>query len=70
MDIHTILTRFGRTVREHRKAQGTTLPDLAGVAGISKGHLSQIEHGKRNVSLETIHKLADALRIDVRVLVR
>lgn len=70
MDLGKILKKFGATVQSHRKAQGVSLPTLAGVAGISKGHLSDIEHGNRNVSLETVHKLATALRVEASTLIR
>lgn len=41
---------FGRQVRKARREKGWTIRELAAKAGISGGHLSNIENGKRGVS--------------------
>jgi transcriptional regulator with XRE-family HTH domain len=40
--------RLGRAVRKRREASGVTLAALAKKLGISEGHLSLLEHGKRS----------------------
>ncbi len=55
-----------RIWREHRKM---TLAGLAGNTGIAKGHLSQLENGERNGTIETIKKLAAALNVDLEDIV-
>lgn len=64
----TALTLIGGTIREARMAASMTLPDLAEAAGISKGHLSGIEHGRMNVSITTLYRVAGALEIHPRYL--
>jgi DNA-binding XRE family transcriptional regulator len=51
-----------RVWREHR---GLTLKELADKAQVSAPFLSQIEKGQREGSVETMRKLADALKISV-----
>jgi len=51
-----------RVWREHR---GLTLKELADKAQVSAPFVSQIEKGQREGSVETMRKLADALRISV-----
>jgi len=60
----TVLT-LGQRIREIRKNQNKSLEKVAGEIGISKSHLSQIERGKVNPSVNTLWSLADALKTPV-----
>jgi DNA-binding XRE family transcriptional regulator len=51
-----------RVWREHR---GLTVSALAEQAGIAQPYLSQIETGKREGTLQTMKKIADALKLTV-----
>lgn len=51
-----------RVWREHR---GLTAGVLAERAGIAQPYLSQIETGKREGTLQTMKKIADALKVTV-----
>lgn len=51
-----------RVWREHRGLSATA---LAKTAGIAAAYLSQIETGKRDGTVETYRKLADALRVSL-----
>jgi DNA-binding XRE family transcriptional regulator len=51
-----------RVWREHR---GLTVSALAERAGIAQPYLSQIETGKREGTLQTMKKIADALKLTV-----
>jgi len=55
-----------RVWREHR---GLTVSALAQMAGIAQPYLSQIETGKREGTLQTMKKIADALKITLDDLV-
>ena len=55
----------GEKVREERKKAGLTMEQLAELAQISASFLAYIETKGRKASLETIQKLAQALRIPV-----
>ncbi len=50
-------------IREHRKARGWTVEQLADVVGTSKGHISGIETGKRDASVAMLQAIAKALDI-------
>lgn len=56
-----------RVWREHR---GMTATALAEAAGVGQGFLSQIETGKREGTVETLKKLAAALKVTVDDLVK
>lgn len=55
-----------RAWREHR---GLTVKALAEAAGIAPAYLSQLETGKRDGTVATVKKLADALGVSVDDLV-
>lgn len=55
-----------RVWREHR---GLSVSALAQMAGIAQPYLSQIETGKREGTLQTMKKIADALKITLDDLV-
>ena len=68
--VKDIYTLVGERVREERKKAGLTIEQLSESAGISPSFLAYIETKGRKASLETIHKLAHALRISVADLFR
>ncbi len=62
----TIQEKFGNRVRELRKRSGLTQADLASKCGktIEMQRVGEIERGERNCTLETIEKVAKALRVE------
>jgi transcriptional regulator with XRE-family HTH domain len=60
-NVSGIAVRVGGNVKRLRLAQGVTLSELAGSAGISLAMLSRLEKGDVSPSLETLAALADAL---------
>jgi len=65
-----VVAQVGATVRRLRAAQGLTLADVAGMAAISPGMLSRLEHGDVSPSLDTLAALAEALGTNCAALLR
>ncbi|MEH7547752.1 helix-turn-helix domain-containing protein [Neobacillus vireti] len=57
------LKKVGNKVRFIRKAKGLTQEDLAEKCGLQYTYIGGIERGERNVSLQTIEKLAEGLAV-------
>jgi transcriptional regulator with XRE-family HTH domain len=55
--------RFGQTIRAERKAREFTQQKLAFEAELSLTYIGEIERGERMVSLDTIERLAAALKM-------
>ncbi len=60
-----IREQFGNRLTELRKERKMTQDKLAELSGLTRVYISGIEQGKRNVSLEVIDKLAEALEIKI-----
>jgi len=60
--------QFGAAVRFRRDQLGISQEELAGRAGLHRTYISDVERGARNVSLESISRLAAALDVPLSVL--
>lgn len=56
--------RFGEKLRQVRNARGLSQEELAHAAGLHRTHISLIERNRRSVRLETLERLARALRVE------
>jgi len=62
MNIHE---KFGHAVATLRKEKGYSQERFALEAGIARKYMSDIENGKRNVSLDVISRIAEKLGISL-----
>ena len=65
-----VQVRFGRRVRELRLARGLSQEALALESGLDRSYVGQVERGERNVSLQNMVKLAQALGVHLTELLR
>jgi|TARA_B100001964_G_scaffold240081_1_gene309091 transcriptional regulator with XRE-family HTH domain len=56
---------FGNKVKQFRLELGISQEELAFRSGLHRTYISDLERGNRNVSLETIQKIANALNISI-----
>ncbi|HKV88295.1 MAG TPA: helix-turn-helix transcriptional regulator [Candidatus Dormibacteraeota bacterium] len=57
----TVRTALGAILRQRREAARRTLTEVAGEAGLSPAHLSEVERGRKEVSTERLLAVAHAL---------
>jgi transcriptional regulator with XRE-family HTH domain len=60
-----LLAAFGAAVREQRLHRGLSQEALADLAGFQRTYLSEVETGRRNVTLINIGRIAAALDVGV-----
>jgi transcriptional regulator with XRE-family HTH domain len=61
--VSDFLKLVGEQIRYIRKSKGLTQEALANQCGFQYSYLSDIERGERNISLETLEKIINALGI-------
>ena len=54
---------LGQEIRRFRTSQGYSQENFAKVSGLDRTYISDVEQGKRNLSIESIEKIAKALNI-------
>ena len=59
----TIQEKVGKTIIKLRKEQGMSQETFAYESGIDRRYMSDIENGKRNISLDILERVADKLGI-------
>jgi transcriptional regulator with XRE-family HTH domain len=60
--------KFGHKIKQLREQKGYSIEYLANIADIDRTYISDIEKGKRNVSLLIIEKLSKALEVTIQEL--
>jgi DNA-binding XRE family transcriptional regulator len=57
---------FGLSVQESRKSKGMSQSELGELLGVQRSHISKIENGTYNLTLQTMRRLATALGLSIR----
>lgn len=63
-----IKEKFGQKIKSLRELKGYSIEYLANISNIDRTYISDIEKGKRNVSLLIIEKLSKALDVNIQEL--
>ena len=63
-----LIESLGLRIRKLREFKGQTQNELAVIAGVSSKHLGELERGKGNPSLQSLHGLATALGLSLNEL--
>jgi len=59
------LEELARVIRQHRTARKLSQKELAERAGTSHSAISRIESGLHGITLDTLQRIAQALRVDL-----
>lgn len=59
---------FGQRLREERRARGLTLEDVSERADMAWNYIAQVERGERNIGIDNMAALADALSLSLHEL--
>jgi transcriptional regulator with XRE-family HTH domain len=58
---HALLVHLGKRIQKLRKVKGWTQTDMAVYLDMNRGHISDIEQGKREVGIITLQVIAKGL---------
>jgi methanogenic corrinoid protein MtbC1/DNA-binding XRE family transcriptional regulator len=62
------LRKLGHSVHEYRKLRGMSQQELAESSDLDRAYISSVEHGKQNISIGAISKLAKAMDLSIEEL--
>ena len=60
---HEIRRALGSILRARREAASRTLSEIAAEAGLSPAHLSEVERGRKEISIERLVAVTHALQV-------
>ncbi len=60
-----IKEKFGKKVNQLRVQKGFSIEHLANISNVDRNYISDIEKGKRNVSIEIMEKIIAAFTTDI-----
>jgi transcriptional regulator with XRE-family HTH domain len=64
-DERSFLRRVGEAVREVREKRGWSQEELGFESGVHRTYVGAIERGERNLSLLSLRKITNALKVSV-----
>lgn len=64
-----LLLEIGDNIRKIRKERGYSQEEFADVAGFSRSYYTEIETGKRNISVLNLIRIIKALKVDPNELI-
>jgi transcriptional regulator with XRE-family HTH domain len=67
---HALLVQIGKRIRLLRKRKAWTQTDMAVYLDMNRGHISDIERGKREVGIITLQVIARGFGIEMSELLR
>jgi len=70
MSNNVLFVKFGKRVSKLRESQNMNITEFAAHSGISRGHLSELEHGKREPGLLMVQDIADGLGVSMSELLK
>ena len=59
-----IKEKFGRKVKILREQKEISIEHLANISNVDRNYISDIEKGKRNISIEIMEKIINAFETD------
>ncbi|OGZ94534.1 MAG: DNA-binding protein [Candidatus Sungbacteria bacterium RIFCSPHIGHO2_01_FULL_47_32] len=68
--MNKISAKLGQNMKRIRTKKKMSQGDIARALDVDRGYISNIENGKKNPTLATIQKLADALKVSADELLK
>jgi XRE family transcriptional regulator, regulator of sulfur utilization len=61
-----VLKVVGNNIKTYRESKGLTQVELADLSELHRNYIVAVEKGERNLSILSLQKIADALKIDIQ----
>lgn len=67
---HNARKIFARNLKELRAKADLSQEELADLAGLHRTYIGSVERGERNISIDNMERLASALTVDIKDLLK
>jgi transcriptional regulator with XRE-family HTH domain len=67
---HSLAIQTGRAIRSRREASGMSQDQFADAIDMHRAYYSAIERGEKNVTLRTLKRVAEGLRVRMSEILR
>ncbi|MDY6992288.1 MAG: helix-turn-helix transcriptional regulator [Pseudomonadota bacterium] len=67
---HNARNIFARNLKEIRSKANLSQEELADLAGLHRTYVGSVERGERNISIDNMERLASALTVHIKDLLR
>lgn len=64
-----LITKLGMIIKIHRNQLRMSQYELSDKCGLARSYISDIEHGARNMRIDNLEKIAQALHVTVSHLI-
>jgi transcriptional regulator with XRE-family HTH domain len=61
-----LLLQLGKKIRQIREDKGLSQEDLADLAELDRTYIGGVERGERNVTILSLQKICNALKINIK----
>ncbi|SMF92973.1 Transcriptional regulator, contains XRE-family HTH domain [Paenibacillus uliginis N3/975] len=68
--MNEIIRRLGKRIRQLRKQQGISQDTLGERSGLHNNYIGQVERGEKNVTIDSLSKIAAGLDVSMEELFR
>lgn len=68
--MHRLRLVFAKSVRRIRQESGYSQEQLADICDLHRTYISDVERGNRNISIDNIEKIAEALNVPASELLK
>ena len=69
MNEQQLFIKIGDKIKELRELKNLSQQDLAALCNFEKSNMSQIEAGRTNLTIKTLFKISNALKVPLKDLV-
>lgn len=60
-----LLKKIGCNIKKYREAKAITQKELSSMCQLHRNYISSVENGKRNLSLNSLEKIANGLNVKI-----
>jgi transcriptional regulator with XRE-family HTH domain len=66
----SLLIKLGKQIKHYRLERNYSQEELANKADVHRTYIGMVERGEKNITISSLKKIADALEVDISLLIK